>query len=67
MPMAIANGAGAGAQTAIGTAVVGGVITSTLLVTLFAPLFFVMIEKTFGKRSKQLQAKSLAAKSTGNH
>ena len=53
LPMAIANGAGAGAQKAIGTAVVGGVITSTLLVTLFAPLFFVMIEKTFGKRNKK--------------
>jgi HAE1 family hydrophobic/amphiphilic exporter-1 len=65
LPMAIANGAGAGAQKAIGTAVVGGVITSTLLVTLFAPLFFVMIEKTFGKRSKNLQAKAVEAKLTG--
>jgi HAE1 family hydrophobic/amphiphilic exporter-1 len=64
MPLAIASGAGAGAQKAIGTAVVGGVITSTLLVTLFAPLFFVMIEKTFGKRSKRLQAQA-ATKSNG--
>jgi len=65
LPMAIANGAGAGAQKAIGTAVVGGVVTSTLLVTLFAPLFFVMIEKTFGKRSKKLQVQSAAAKQNG--
>lgn len=50
LPLALANGAGAGAQKAIGTAVIGGVVTSTFLVTLFAPLFYVMIEKTFGRR-----------------
>ncbi len=49
LPLALANGAGAGAQKAIGTAVLGGVVTSTFLVTLFAPLFYVMIQKTFGK------------------
>jgi len=53
LPLALATGAGAGAQKAIGTAVVGGVVTSTFLVTIFAPLFFVMIEKTFGKRSRR--------------
>jgi hydrophobe/amphiphile efflux-1 (HAE1) family protein len=50
LPLALASGAGAGAQKAIGTAVLGGVVTSTFLVTLFAPLFYVLIEKTFGKR-----------------
>jgi HAE1 family hydrophobic/amphiphilic exporter-1 len=49
LPLALAGGAGAGAQKAIGTAVLGGVVTSTFLVTLFAPLFFVLIEKTLGK------------------
>ncbi|MFA5073129.1 MAG: efflux RND transporter permease subunit [Nitrospirota bacterium] len=49
LPLAVATGAGAGAQRAIGTAVLGGVITSTFLVTIFAPLFYVVIEKTFGK------------------
>ena len=43
MPMAFASGAGAGAQKAIGTAVLGGVITSTFLVIIFAPLFYVLI------------------------
>ncbi len=52
LPLALAHGAGAGAQKAIGIAVVGGVVTSTFLVTIFAPLFFVMIEKTFAKRRK---------------
>jgi HAE1 family hydrophobic/amphiphilic exporter-1 len=53
LPLTFANGAGAGAQKAIGTAVLGGVVTSTFLVTLFAPLFYVLIQKTFGKRRLQ--------------
>ena len=67
MPLAFASGAGAGAQKAIGTAVLGGVVTSTFLVTLFAPLFFVVIEKTFGKRSQQPAAKSIEKTPSGNH
>jgi hydrophobe/amphiphile efflux-1 (HAE1) family protein len=50
LPLTLASGAGAGAQNAIGTAVLGGVVTATFLVTVFAPLFYVMIENTFGKR-----------------
>jgi HAE1 family hydrophobic/amphiphilic exporter-1 len=67
MPLAFANGAGAGAQKAIGTAVLGGVVTSTFLVTLFAPLFFVMIEKTFGKRNMKPQTKNTEEHSTESH
>jgi hydrophobe/amphiphile efflux-1 (HAE1) family protein len=47
MPMAFASGAGAGAQKAIGTAVLGGVISATFLVTLFAPLFYVLVIQIF--------------------
>ncbi|NTV29576.1 MAG: efflux RND transporter permease subunit [Candidatus Omnitrophica bacterium] len=50
LPLALSTGAGAGAMNAIGTAVLGGMVTGTLLVVLFAPLFYVFIEKTFGKR-----------------
>ncbi|MCY2932055.1 MAG: efflux RND transporter permease subunit [Planctomycetota bacterium] len=50
LPLALASGAGAGAQKAIGTAVLGGVVTSTFLVTLFAPLFYVLIYKLFARR-----------------
>jgi len=56
LPLALASGAGAGAQKAIGTAVLGGVVTSTFLVTIFAPLFFVVIEKTLGKQVKTIEA-----------
>jgi hydrophobe/amphiphile efflux-1 (HAE1) family protein len=56
LPLAFARGAGSGAQTAIGMAVLGGMITSTLLVTLFAPLFYVMIYKWLGKHKRRVQA-----------
>ncbi|MCL4852968.1 MAG: efflux RND transporter permease subunit, partial [Bryobacteraceae bacterium] len=56
LPLALANGAGAGAQKAIGIAVVGGVVTSTFLVTILAPLFFVMIEKRLGKKRRNPNA-----------
>jgi multidrug efflux pump subunit AcrB len=66
MPMAFATGAGAGAQKAIGTAVLGGVVTSTFLVTIFAPLFYVMIQKTFGKHTKREVGKGVDTNSSGN-
>ncbi|MFT3829655.1 MAG: efflux RND transporter permease subunit [Opitutaceae bacterium] len=50
VPLAIAAGAGAGAMKAIGTSVLGGMVTGTVLVVVFAPLFYVLIEKTFGRR-----------------
>ena len=49
---AVTTGAGAGAQNAIGTGVLGGMVTATVLVIVFAPLFFVMVEKFFGKRRR---------------
>jgi HAE1 family hydrophobic/amphiphilic exporter-1 len=64
LPLAMASGAGAGAQRAIGIAVVGGVVTSTFLVTLFAPLFFVLIERTLGRKTRPATANH-AALSTG--
>lgn len=64
LPLALNTGAGAGAMNAIGTSVFGGMVTGTFLVTLFTPLFYVLIERTLGKRKKQeaLQAKALSAK-----
>jgi HAE1 family hydrophobic/amphiphilic exporter-1 len=50
LPLALAHGAGAGAQKAIGTAVIGGVVTSTFLVTMFSPLFYVLVQQTLGRR-----------------
>jgi multidrug efflux pump len=50
LPMAIANGAGSGAQNAIGAAVIGGMIAATLLVPLLVPFFFVGINKLVDRR-----------------
>jgi len=50
LPLAVSTGAGAGAMTAIGTGVLGGMITGTALVVIFAPLFYVLIETYFGKK-----------------
>ena len=54
LPLALTTGAGAGAQNAIGTGVLGGMVTATILVIVFSPLFYVLIETFFGKRRKSL-------------
>jgi HAE1 family hydrophobic/amphiphilic exporter-1 len=54
LPLAIATGAGAGAQTAIGTAVVGGMLSATFIDLIFIPLFFVLVSQRFrGKEATQ--------------
>ncbi len=50
LPMALANGAGSGAQNAIGTAVIGGMLAATLLVPLLTPFFFVGINHLFERQ-----------------
>ncbi len=50
LPLAIATGAGAGAQTAIGTGVLGGMMTSTFLAIFFIPLFYMTVVQMFGKK-----------------
>ncbi len=53
LPLAIATGAGAGAQNAIGTAVVGGMISATFVDLLFIPLFFVLVTRFFERGRTQ--------------
>ncbi len=65
LPLAMASGAGSGAQRAIGTGVLGGMITSTLLVILFAPLFYVMIYKAMGKHRKNVTMKHVEESASG--
>ena len=52
MPLAIATGAGAGGQNAIGRAVVGGMLSATVLAIFFVPLFFVLVLGWFGQGGK---------------
>ena len=58
LPLALTTGAGAGAQNAIGTGVLGGMVTATVLVVVFSPLFYVLIEKLFGRKGKREGAKT---------
>jgi HAE1 family hydrophobic/amphiphilic exporter-1 len=51
LPLAVSRGAGSGAQNAIGTAVVGGMLSATFIDLIFIPLFFVLVTQIFkGKR-----------------
>jgi multidrug efflux pump len=50
LPMALASGAGSGAQRAIGTGVLGGMIVGALLGLFFVPLFFVVVRRLFRRR-----------------
>jgi HAE1 family hydrophobic/amphiphilic exporter-1 len=65
LPLFMASGAGAGAQKAIGTGVLGGMITSTVLVTLFAPLFYVVIYKLLGTHRKRVTTKNVTSDASG--
>ena len=66
LPLALSTGAGAGAMVAIGTVVLGGMITGTILVVLFTPLFYVLIAKTFGKRKKRMMKELVVENPSGD-
>ncbi|HEX5130108.1 MAG TPA: efflux RND transporter permease subunit [Usitatibacter sp.] len=53
LPLAIATGAGSGAQRAIGTGVLGGMVMGTFLGLFFIPLFFVVIERLFAPKHER--------------
>jgi multidrug efflux pump subunit AcrB len=52
LPLAIATGAGAGGRVAIGTGVIGGMLTATVLAVFLVPVFFVSIRSVFGDRRR---------------
>ena len=52
-PLAVASGAGANSRIAIGTAVIGGMLTATALAIFYVPMFFVAVARLFhGKEAK---------------
>ncbi|CBJ80744.1 multidrug efflux pump (RND family) [Xenorhabdus bovienii str. Jollieti] len=55
MPLVLSNGAGSGAQNAVGTGVLGGMIAATSLAIYFVPVFFVVIKRRFSKKSEDLE------------
>jgi multidrug efflux pump len=53
LPLYLATGAGSASQRAIGTGVVGGMITGTALAVVFVPVFFVVVRKIFKGSERQ--------------
>ncbi len=53
MPLVLASGAGSAGQRAIGTGVVGGMISATLLAVIFVPIFFVVVRGLFKGSERQ--------------
>lgn len=51
MPLVISHGAGSGAQNAVGTGVMGGMLTATLLAIFFVPVFFVVVRRRFSRHN----------------
>ncbi|AQS35415.1 hydrophobe/amphiphile efflux-1 (HAE1) family transporter [Shewanella psychrophila] len=58
VPLAISSGVGSGSQNAIGTAVLGGMMSSTFIGIFFIPIFFVVVERIFSKREKKKAAEA---------
>lgn len=68
VPLALAHGAGAGAQSAIGVAVLGGMLTGTFLCIFFVPVFYALIIQVFSKKkSNNLPAAAASADKETNH
>ncbi|GAP35504.1 efflux RND transporter permease subunit [Piscinibacter sakaiensis] len=53
LPLVLATGAGSAGQRAIGTGVMGGMISATLLAVLFVPIFFVVVRSVFKGSERQ--------------
>jgi hydrophobe/amphiphile efflux-1 (HAE1) family protein len=58
LPLALASGAGAASQNAIGTGVIGGMLTATFVATLLIPMFYVVVSQLF--RTKKRPAEPVA-------
>ncbi len=53
LPLVISHGAGSGAQNAVGTGVMGGMLSATLLAIFFVPVFFVVVRRRFTRHHEQ--------------
>ena len=65
VPLVIASGAGSASQRAIGTGVLGGMITGTLLAVFFVPVFFVVVRGLFKSSKRQQEAERRHAEEAG--
>ena len=65
LPLALASGAGSASQRAIGTGVIGGMLTGTVLAVLFVPIFFVVVRSLFKGNQRQHDNYAAHAKAVG--
>ncbi len=65
LPLAISTGAGAGSRHAIGTGMIGGMILSTFVATLFVPMMFAVIGETFDEENIMKRKIQKRARKTG--
>ncbi|BCN24513.1 efflux RND transporter permease subunit [Vibrio alfacsensis] len=64
VPLAISSGVGSAGQNAVGTGVLGGMISATILGIFFVPVFFVVVERLFDRRAqKEAQKEQMASNS----
>ncbi|GAB1387487.1 efflux RND transporter permease subunit [Melaminivora sp.] len=66
LPLAIGTGAGAGGRQAIGTAVLGGMVFSTLLGIFFVPVFFLIVRRLFTRRQPTAHTSAASAASAAS-
>ncbi len=67
LPLFLASGAGSASQRAIGTGVIGGILTGTTLAVVFVPIFFVVVRSLFKDSERQQQVHAEQAAHMGVH
>ena len=69
LPLVVASGAGSASQRAIGTGVMGGMITATVLAVFLVPVFFVVVRRIFkgSERQRRMYAAHMAQIEEGKH
>ena len=67
VPLAIGTGAGAGGRNAIGTAVLGGTVASTVLGLFMVPVFFLLVRSWFKSRGRNDDAPTHSGNHTTEH
>jgi multidrug efflux pump len=67
LPLAISSGAGSASQRAIGTGVIGGILTGTSLAVVFVPIFFVVVRSLFHDSARQQAIHAEQAAHMGVH
>ena len=66
LPLVLASGAGSASQNSIGTGVMGGMLSATLLSVFFVPLFFVVVRRIFKGSERQRQKSAHEAQAPGH-